>query len=325
MFPETRLRRLRGRESIRRMVRETSLRVEDLMLPIFVDETLEEPREILSMPGVKAFPPSEASIQAKQAERLGIQSVLLFGVPQHKDEEGSGAWEEQGPVQRAVKSIRSDCQLTVVCDLCLCEYTSHGHCGLVRGGRVDNDATLELYGRIAVSQAKAGAHMVAPSGMMDGQVRAIRHALDEAGFEEVGIMSYSAKYASAFYGPFRDAVASKPSFGDRRTHQMDPGNAREALREMEMDLNEGADILMVKPALPYLDVICRARERFPAPIAAYNVSGEYSMLKLASSQGILEERRGMMEVLTSIKRAGADIIITYHALEAARALKEGDW
>jgi porphobilinogen synthase len=246
----------------------------------------------------------------------------MFGIPKRKDEEGSEAWSAAGVVQRAIRELKRDTQVTVIADLCLCEYTSHGHCGAVKDGTVNNDETIELYGRTAVAQARAGADMVAPSGMMDGQVSAIRRALDEAGFEDVPIMAYSAKYASAFYGPFRDAAQSTPQFGDRRTHQMDPGNAREALREMEEDLAEGADIIMVKPALAYLDIIKEARVRFDAPIAAYNVSGEYSMIKAAANNGWIDHDRAMMESLTSIKRAGADMIITYFAKDLGRWNKE---
>jgi porphobilinogen synthase len=306
------------------MVSETSLAASDLVSPIFANEGLSAPRPISSMPGVSSFPLEDVAAEARRAEELGIPAVLLFGVPRHKDEAGSQAWDEAGVVQEAVRSIKRECRLTVITDLCLCEYTSHGHCGVLRGEVVDNDRTLELYSKVAVSQARAGADMVAPSGMMDGQVRTIRAALDQAGFQDVGIMAYAAKFASAFYGPFREAAESAPQFGDRRTHQMQPGNAREALREMELDLEEGADILMVKPALPYLDVIALARQRFHAPLAAYSVSGEYAMLEAAAANGWLDRERAIMEALLGIKRAGADIIITYHALEAARLIREGE-
>ncbi len=261
---------------VREMVCETRLSTKDLISPIFVDENITRPREVQSMPGVYNLPLDMVTAEAEESAGLGIPAILLFGIPKRKDEEGSEAWSAAGIVQRAIREIKKSSKITVIADLCLCEYTSHGHCGVVKDGYVQNDETIELYGRIAVAQARAGADMVAPSGMMDGQVSAIRRALDEAGFEDVPIMAYSAKYASAFYGPFREAAQSTPQFGDRRTHQMDPGNAREALREMDEDLAEGADILMVKPALVYLDIIKEARVRFDAPIAAYNVSGEYS-------------------------------------------------
>jgi porphobilinogen synthase len=276
------------------------------------------------MPGVSSFPLKQVAKEVSEAVDLGIPAVLLFGVPKAKDERGSQAFDEEGIVQRAVKEIKSKCPGTlVITDLCLCEYTSHGHCGVVKDGVVHNDSTLDLYGLTAIVQAEAGADMIAPSGMMDGQVASIREALDEAGFENVPIMAYAAKYASAFYGPFRDAAQSTPQFGDRRTHQMDPGNVREALQEMEHDLREGADILMVKPALAYLDVIAKARERFDVPLAAYNVSGEYSMVKAAAANGWVDERRVVLESLTSMRRAGADIIISYHAKDVARWLGEG--
>jgi porphobilinogen synthase len=307
--------------TVREMVRETRLSTKDLISPIFVDENISRPREIQSMPGVYNLPLEMIAKEAKETTELGIPAVLLFGIPKRKDEEGSEAWSSAGIVQRAIREIKNDSEAVVIADLCLCEYTSHGHCGTVKDGSVENDNTIDLYGRTAVAQARAGADMVAPSGMMDGQVSAIRTALDEAGFEDVPIMSYSAKYASAFYGPFRDAAQSTPQFGDRRTHQMDPGNVREALREMELDLAEGADILMVKPALAYLDIIKEARVRFDAPIAAYNVSGEYSMVKAAARNGWIDHDRAMMESLTSIKRAGADMIITYFAKEAAKLIR----
>jgi porphobilinogen synthase len=275
------------------------------------------------MPGVSSLPLKQVAKEVTGAADLGIPAVLLFGIPNVKDERGSQAFDEDGIVQRAVKAIKDLCPGTlVITDLCLCEYTSHGHCGVVRDGVVQNDSTLDLYGLTAIAQAEAGADMIAPSGMMDGQVASIREALDEAGFENVPIMAYAAKYASAFYGPFRDAAQSTPQFGDRRTHQMDPGNVREALQEMEHDLREGADILMVKPALAYLDVIAKARERFDVPLAAYNVSGEYAMVKAAAANGWVDERRVVLESLTSMRRAGADIIISYHAKDAARWLGE---
>jgi porphobilinogen synthase len=308
---------------VREMVCETRLSPKDLISPIFVDENITRPREIRSMPGVYNLPLDMMTAEAEESAGLGIPAILLFGIPKRKDEEGSEAWSAAGVVQRAIREIKKSTEITVIADLCLCEYTSHGHCGVVKDGYVQNDETIELYGRVAVAQARAGADMVAPSGMMDGQVSAIRRALDEAGFEDVPIMAYSAKYASAFYGPFREAAQSTPQFGDRRTHQMDPGNAREALRDMDEDLAEGADILMVKPALAYLDVIKEARVRFDVPIAAYNVSGEYSMIKAAASNGWIDHDLAMMESLISIKRAGADMIITYFAKEAAKLLRSG--
>jgi porphobilinogen synthase len=320
LFPESRPRRLRMRSTIRELVRETVLSPRDLICPMFVNENISAPKGIRSMPGVHAFPLEGVAQEARSVRDLGIPAVLMFGIPKVKDEQGSGAWSEQGIVQRAIRSIKEGSELAVIADLCLCEYTSHGHCGILRGEVVDNDPTLELYGRIAISQAEAGADMIAPSGMMDGQVGAIRRALDGAGFGDIPIMSYAAKYASAFYGPFRDAAESTPQFGDRRTHQMDPGNAREARHEMRLDVAEGADILMVKPALPYLDIIREARATFDVPIAAYNVSGEYAMIKAAAANGWLDHDRAMMESLLSIKRAGADMIITYFAKEAAALL-----
>lgn len=320
MFPVSRGRRLRMSPAIRDLVRETELSVRDLVYPMFVNENLSAPREISSMPGVSALPLSGIGEEARAVGDMGISAVLLFGIPRDKDARGSEAWAEEGITQRAIREIRAQSDVLVIADLCLCEYTDHGHCGVVHGDIVDNDPTLELYGLTAVSQAEAGADIIAPSGMMDGQVKVIREALDGAGFEHVPIMSYAAKYASAFYGPFRDAAESVPRSGDRRTHQMDPGNAREALREMRQDVEEGADILMVKPALPYLDIIGEARRTFDLPIAAYNVSGEYSMLKAAAANGWIDHDRAMMEALLSIKRAGADIIITYFAKEAAKLL-----
>ncbi|HTY46652.1 MAG TPA: porphobilinogen synthase [Methanomassiliicoccales archaeon] len=305
------------------MVSETVLTQNDLIYPFFVNEGIRKRKPIPSMPGVEALPLSEVAKEAKRAEALGIPAVLLFGIPAMKDEEGGSAWDENGIVQKAVMEIKRVSDVAVVTDLCLCEYTSHGHCGALRKGKIENDETLRLYAKVAQSQAGAGADIIAPSGMMDGQVAAIRAALDEKGFEDVAIMAYSAKFASAFYGPFRDAAESAPKFGDRKSHQMDPANVREALREMELDLNEGADIIMVKPALAYLDVISAARREFRVPIAAYNVSGEYSMLKAAAQRGWIDGERMIMETLLSIKRAGADMIITYHALEAAEMLRGG--
>lgn len=320
MFPENRLRRLRMSPAIRDLVRETDLTPRDLICPMFVNENLDQPKGIRSMPGVMAYPVAELLTEAQEVERMGIPAVLLFGVPRNKDGQGSGAWAKDGVTQRGVREIKGGTDLTVITDLCLCEYTDHGHCGVLQGTAVDNDRTLEIYGQIAISQAEAGADIIAPSGMMDGQVRAIRAALDGAGFEQVPIMSYAVKYASAFYGPFRDAVDSAPQFGDRRTHQMDPGNAREAMREMRTDIEEGADVLMVKPAMPYLDIIREARNTFDHPLAAYNVSGEYAMVKAAAEKGWLDHDKAMMEMLLSIKRAGADMIVSYFAKEAAAVL-----
>jgi porphobilinogen synthase len=322
-FPARRLRRLRRSEGLRRLVRETSLDPGDFMYPLFISETIAAPTPIGSMPGQAQWPLGSLAEQARTVADLGIGGVLLFGIPAHKDEVGSCAYDADGVVQRAIREIKAAApELVVITDVCLCEYTSHGHCGLVRDGEVQNDETLELLSREAVSHAAAGADMVAPSDMMDGRVAALRKALDAAGYATTPIMAYAAKFASVFYGPFREAAESAPQFGDRRAYQMDPANGREALREIEQDVLEGADIVMVKPALPYLDVLARARDRWQLPIAAYNVSGEYAMLKAAAANGWLDERRATLEALTSIKRAGADIIITYHAIEAARWLSE---
>jgi porphobilinogen synthase len=322
-FPARRLRRLRRTENLRRLVRETTLDPADFVYPLFVAETINEPMPIRSMPGQMQWPLGALGAQARGLRDLGIGGVILFGIPREKDEVGSQAYAADGIVQRAIAEMKEAApDLLVATDVCLCEYTSHGHCGLVRDGAVLNDETLELLAREAVSHAQAGADLIAPSDMMDGRVGAIRSALDESGFAEVPIMAYSAKFASAFYGPFREAAESAPQFGDRRAYQMDPANGREALREVELDVQEGADILMVKPALPYLDVLARVRDRWDEPLAAYNVSGEYAMLKAAAANGWLDERRATLETLTGIKRAGADIIITYHAVEAARWLAE---
>ncbi len=320
MFPIHRPRRLRKSPIIRRMVRETSLGVDDLVYPMFVMEE-EGRREVPSMPGCFQESIVEAVKSAREVHSLGIPAVILFGIPRLKDEMGSEAYAEHGVVQDAVREIKDAVpELYVITDVCLCEYTDHGHCGVVRDGVVLNDPTLELLAREAVSHAKAGADMVAPSDMMDGRVEAIRDALDEEGFSEIPVMSYAAKYASAFYGPFREAAESTPRFGDRRSYQMDPANRREALKEAALDIEEGADIVMVKPALSYLDVISDVKEAFDLPVAAYNVSGEYSLVKAAARMGWVDEERIMMEILASIKRAGADLILTYHAKEAARAL-----
>jgi porphobilinogen synthase len=321
VFPVHRPRRLRKNAVIRRMVRETSLAPADLIYPMFVVEGKGVRKEISSMPGCFQESADEAVKNAKEALSLGIPAVILFGIPEHKDEEGSSAYDEHGVVQQAIRAIKEAVpELYVITDVCLCEYTSHGHCGVLEGGEVLNDPTLELLAREAVSHARAGADMVAPSDMMDGRVATIRDALDEEGFSEVPIMSYAAKYASAFYGPFREAAESTPQFGDRRSYQMDPPNRREAMKEVAMDIEEGADIVMVKPALAYLDIISDVRENFDVPVAAYNVSGEYSLLKAAGKLGWVDEERAMMEILTSIKRAGADLILTYHAKEAAKLL-----
>jgi porphobilinogen synthase len=316
-----RLRRLRSSEPLRAMVRETRLAPEMLMLPLFVCEGDGVRREVPSMPGVFNLSVDQAVQEAGAAWRDGIRSVLLFGLPDLKDPVGTSSYDPEAPVQSAVRALkRAHPDLLVVTDVCLCEYTDHGHCGILVDGTIANDPTVEQLVRAAVSHAAAGADIVAPSDMMDGRVGAIRHALDERGFDRVAIMAYSAKYCSGFYGPFRDAADSAPRFGDRRSHQMDPANAREALREVEEDIAEGADIVMVKPALAYLDVIAAVKERFGYPTAAYQVSGEYSMIKAAARNGWLDEPRIMLETLTAIRRAGADIIITYYAREAARAI-----
>lgn len=323
-FPAQRMRRLRRSEGLRRLTRETTLDPADFIFPLFVSEVISEPTPINSMPGQFQWPVGAMGRQAEQLASLGVGAVLLFGIPEHKDEIGSSAWDEHGPVQHAIREIKDAApELVVITDVCMCEYTSHGHCGLIRNGEVQNDETLDLLTREALSHAVAGADIVAPSDMMDGRVAALRAGLDGAGFSDTPIMAYSAKFASAFYGPFREAAESAPAFGDRRAYQMDPANGREALREVELDITEGADIVMVKPALPYLDVLARVRDRWDLPIAAYNVSGEYSMLKAAVANGWLDERRATLETLTGIKRAGADMIITYHAIEAARWLAEG--
>jgi porphobilinogen synthase len=314
-------RRLRRTENLRALVRETSLAPEDFILPLFACPGAKVRREISSMPGVHNLSVDEIAIEAAAAAKLGVKSVILFGLPETKDEAGSGAYLENGIVQQAVRAIRAAAPgLVIVADTCLCEYTSHGHCGVVRDGEVLNDPSLELIARTAVSQAEAGADVVAPSAMMDGQVGVIRDALDDAGFDQVAIMAYAVKYASGFYGPFREAADSAPAFGDRRAYQMDAANAREAMREAELDYAEGADILLVKPATCYLDIVKTLREEFDAPIAAYHVSGEYAMIKAAARNGWIDEQRVMMETLTSIKRAGADIILTYYAREALRVL-----
>ncbi len=321
--PYYRPRRLRRNENIRRMVRETHLHVDDLIFPLFVTEGQNVKNPIQSMPGNFQLSIDLLVEEVKQVHQLGIPAIILFGIPAEKDAVGSDAMKDEGIIQRAVKAIKDAVpEMYVITDVCFCEYTDHGHCGAVIDGDVDNDSTLEMLGKQVVSHAQAGADMVAPSGMMDGMVGAIREALDDNGFEKIPIMSYAAKYASAFYGPFRDAAESAPQFGDRRTYQMDPANAREAMYEVDLDVNEGADIIMVKPALAYLDIIRRVRERVDLPVAAYNVSGEFSMVKAAAQQGWIDEQRVTLEILTSIKRAGADLILTYHAKDVARWLAE---
>ncbi|MGH7361133.1 MAG: porphobilinogen synthase, partial [Candidatus Methylomirabilales bacterium] len=311
-YPVYRPRRLRKTETLRRMVRETTLRVEDFIMPLFVVHGRGVREEIAPMPGNFRLSVDELVKEVKEVAALGIPGVILFGIPEAKDAYGSEAYASDGVIQQAIRAIKdSVSDLVVIADTCLCEYTSHGHCGVVEEGRVRNDPTLELIAKTALSQAEAGADMVAPSDMMDGRVAAIREALDENGFEEVPIMAYAAKYASAFYGPFREAAGSAPQFGDRRAYQMDPANADEALREIALDLEEGADIVMVKPALPYLDIIARVRAEYAVPIAAYSVSGEFAMLKAAARLGWLDGERAMLEMLVGIKRAGADLILTY--------------
>jgi len=326
--PFARLRRLRASEAMRTLVRETTLDAADLVYPIFVTEGQGIRREVPSMPGVFQLTLDRLPYEAEELLELGIRAVILFGVlpPERKDERGSGAYDPEGIVQRALRELkRTHPELVLIADTCLCEYTSHGHCGLVEDGKVLNDASLPLHAAAALSQAQSGADVVAPSSMMDGVVAAIRSTLNEHGFTDVPILAYSVKYASAFYGPFRDAAQSAPAFGDRRTYQMDPANAREALREAEADVAQGADLLMVKPALAYLDVIRLLRERFSHPLVAYNVSGEYSMVKAAARLGWLDERRTVREILLGIRRAGADLIITYHAKDVARWLKDGSF
>ena len=316
-------RRTRRREQLRALVREVRLAREDFILPLFACPGEGVRREISSMPGVYNLSVDEIVREAANAFEIGIQGIILFGLPEAKDEMASGAYAENGIVQQAARAVRRAIpDLVIIADTCLCEYTSHGHCGVVHEGEVLNDESLELLARTAVSQAQAGADIVAPSAMMDGQVSAIREALDDEGFEHIAIMSYAVKYASAFYGPFREAADSAPAFGDRRAYQMDAANAREAMREAELDYTEGADILMVKPAVAYLDILKTVRDRFDLPLAAYHVSGEYAMIKAAAERGWIDERRIMLETLTSIKRAGADIIITYYAQEAVRALNQ---
>jgi porphobilinogen synthase len=312
------MRRLRQSEQLRSLVRETRLNVDQLVYPLFIAEDLSEPREISAMPGIMQWPLETLGREIERIVALGISAVLLFGIPSVKDEVGTQAYASQGIIQQAIRQIKARApQLLVMTDVCLCEYTSHGHCGLIHNGRIQNDESLELLARMALSHVEAGADLVAPSDMMDGRVGAIRRALDEQGLSAIPIMAYSAKYASSFYGPFREAAGSAPQFGDRRSYQMDAANVREALREVELDIAEGADIVMVKPALAYLDVIRQVRDHCSLPLAAYNVSGEYSMIKAAARQGWIDEQRIVMEVLTGIRRAGADILITYFAPDVA--------
>jgi len=322
-FPQYRPRRMRANETIRRMVRETTLAPDNFIYPLFVTHGKGVKKEISSMPGNYQQSIDNLVKDCEEVHGLGIPAVILFGIPEKKDELGTEAYSDEGIVQHAIKAIKNKLpDLMVITDVCMCEYTSHGHCGVIKNGHVQNDATLELLANEALSHAKAGADMVAPSDMMDGRVAAIRDILDDGGFENIPIMSYAAKYASGFYGPFREAAESTPQFGDRRSYQMDPSNSREALREVELDIEEGADIVMVKPALSYLDIISQVKQEFNMPVAAYNVSGEFSMVKAAAKMGWIDGDRVMMEILTSIRRAGADMILTYHAKEAAKLLSK---
>ena len=321
-FPETRPRRLRRTGALRRLIRETTLSPDNFICPLFVCPGSGVRREISSLPGQFHFSVDEIVREAREIADLGIPSVILFGLPQKKDEVGSEAWHSDGVVQNAIRGIKKAVpDLAVIVDACFCEYTTHGHCGVIADGVVDNDATCDNLGRLAVSYARAGADLIAPSGMMDGAVGFIRESLDEEGFEHTAILAYAAKYASAYYGPFRAAVDSTPSFGDRNGYQMDPVNVREAMREVALDVEEGADLIMVKPALAYLDIVAEVRSEFDVPIAAYNVSGEYAMLKAAAEKGWIDHDRTMLETLLSMRRAGADMILTYHAKEAARLLR----
>jgi porphobilinogen synthase len=322
-FPEYRPRRVRRTENLRRMIRETLLSPDDFIYPLFVLPGKGVKTPIRSMPGIFQYSVDMLVEEVHDAVELSIPAVILFGLPESKDERGSEAHSQSGVVQEAVRAVKDRFpELVVVTDVCLCEYTSHGHCGVLRGAEVDNDATLDVLAKVALSHARAGADLVAPSDMMDGRVAAIRKALDESGLEQVGILAYAAKYCSAFYGPFREAADSAPQFGDRRAYQMDMGNSTEALREVGLDIQEGADVVMVKPALAYLDIIRRVKDEFDWPVAAYNVSGEYAMIKAAAANGWLDEKRTMMETLTAIRRAGADMILTYFAKDAARALRQ---
>ena len=323
VFPQVRLRRLRRTEALRALVRENQVDVGDLIYPMFIVEGKGIKEEITSMPGIFRHSPDRLPLEIEEIAGLKIPAVLLFGIPENKDETGSSGYHPEGVIQQAIRVIKKSVpELVVITDVCLCEYTSHGHCGIITNGQVDNDQTLPLLARMAISHTEAGADIVAPSDMMDGRVKVIREALDEEGFQHIPILSYAAKYASAFYGPFREAAESTPQFGDRRAYQMDPPNVREALREVEQDIAEGADIVMVKPALAYLDVIRQVRNTFNYPLAAYNVSGEYSMIKAAAQRGWIDGKQVILETLTAIKRAGADIILTYHAKEFAQWLRD---
>jgi porphobilinogen synthase len=322
-FPTIRMRRLRQNDKLRGLVRETHLQVEQLIFPLFIAENMNVPHQISSMPGIMQWPLEYVGNEAKRIAHLGIKAVLLFGIPSEKDEIGSQAYYSQGIIQQAIGRIKAATpDLLVITDVCLCEYTNHGHCGVIYDGIIQNDESLEILAKMALSHVENGADIVAPSDMMDGRVGTIRSVLDEHGYSSTPIMAYSAKYASGFYGPFREAAASVPKFGDRRSYQMDPANVREALREVDLDIAEGADIVMVKPALAYLDVIQKVREHCNLPIAAYNVSGEYAMIKAAAQQGWLDEQRIVMEVLTGLRRAGADMMITYFAPDVAKWLRE---
>lgn len=323
-FPQIRMRRLRKNEFIRKMVQETKLSVDKLIMPLFVVEGRNIKNPIPSMPGFFQFSIDQLLEKIDEIVRLNISAIILFGIPDKKDEVGSGAYAEDGVIQRAVAAIKKHApELLIITDICLCEYTSHGHCGVVKEGIIDNDETLRLLAKVALSHAEAGTDMVAPSDMMDGRVACIRSALDENGFKDIPILSYAAKYASSFYSPFREAAKSAPAFGDRKSYQIDPSNLREALREIELDIQEGADIVMVKPALAYLDVITKIKERFNHPVAAYSVSGEYAMIKAAAINKWINEQDVVLEILTAIKRAGADLIITYWACDVARWLRHG--
>ncbi len=320
-FPVTRLRRTRHNDKFRGLVRETTLRIDQLVYPFFIHEGITKPQKIDAMPGIMQWPIKQIGEQAKRVANLGIPAVLLFGIPNKKDPVGSEAYNKNGVVQEAIREIKSKApEIIIITDICLCEYTDHGHCGVVKNNTINNDPSLELLSRMALSHVEAGADMVAPSDMMDGRIGAIRKILDKNHFSEIPIMAYSAKYASSFYGPFREAAGSAPQFGDRKTYQMDPANAKEALREIELDIQEGADIIMVKPALSYLDVVYRVSQRFDLPLAVYNVSGEYAMVKAAAQNGWIDEKKIVLEMLIAMKRAGADIIITYFAPQVAEWL-----
>jgi porphobilinogen synthase len=319
-FPETRPRRLRFNNKIREMVKETRLTINDFIYPMFISENCDEKQEIKAMPGIYQLDIDSAIEEAKEVEKLGIPAIILFGIPSKKDATGSSSYDDNGIIQKSIRAIKENTNLYIITDVCLCEYTDHGHCGIVKGNYVDNDETLKYIAMQALSHAKAGADMVAPSDMMDGRVSAIRHLLDENGLTHIPIMSYSAKYASAFYGPFREAAESTPKFGDRKTYQMDPSNRREAIKEGILDIEEGADILIVKPALAYLDIIRDFKNHFNVPIAAYNVSGEYSLIKAAGEKHFVDEEKIILEVLTSIKRAGADLIISYFSKTISKLL-----